>query len=1536
MDFIKVQKGADGEASYVWIRYSAVENPSASDMVTTPSDYIGIYTGPSSTAPQDPNDYEWYKIKGDSIAGPPGEDGKPTYIHIKYSNDGGDTFTDGNGTTPGEYMGVLVDFNEEASDTPSDYVWQFVKGDPGTGYTVYLSNENHSFSADGDGIVQASSIEFKVCAWKDTELIAAMVTLPENVPTGMTVGIRENTNGTLAPIITVAVDETFKTTEGTLEFTVACGDIEVTKIFSYNVIRGGKDGDGVEWSAVTYQVGDTGTTPPTGEWLEEIPEVPTGKYLWTRTIMHYKNGSDLASYSVSYQGTDGKDGTDGTNGRGIKSVTNYYLAYNSPAGVTTETEGWTTEMQVVSEEKRYLWNYEETTYTDDSPATITEPAMIGMYSTNGENGRGIASITEYYLISELATGVTVDTPGWTEEVQETTSEKIYLWNYEKITYTDDSEPTVTTPCVIGTKGDPGVGVKSTEITYQIGESGTEIPTGEWTSEIPETTSGQFLWVRTITTYTDDSTSIAYSVSKNGEDGSARQYGIETSSSFILANLGHTAFNPATVTFTPYYQDGEDGVHNGFTCDIELKYSGDGENWESLGRATNVSARTLNTSELWKLNAFTRHVKCLVYSNGAESPFIETILLVRDSTFETEVLFVKENNEIFMDGNHLVAYSVSANKITANNIVGDNGWINLHEGKFDYGNGKLSWNGTELIVSGHIIATSGQIAGFTITDESLYTRNKSKFDNTSTGVYIGTNGISLGDGFSVDEYGNLTALSGRIANFTIAENSLYSNSKSAFSDTSVGVYLGDDGISLGDSFSVDANGSMVCSEGYIGGWLINTNGLSYTQTIDGAWTTNGNEDTSGYTKLGTYIYPGKLNMEDTDNGQRVAGGTIIWSHVIPYTSDGQEYQLDGKGARTGFILEADGSFAFGAYHQEMGWIKFHPRAYNREAAGSLVAHCENVEFVVERILMTPGGYKDASVADAEFIPGKPTGRCALLIESTGRIVYDETLSSGYIRGLKDKIDTIDAKLSSITGEGASGNSFKITANTITLTANDALYLKPGGTAPSSERVLFIGANGKITYASNIGTDEIGKLYNIRENIQTQLDNTKPYALYWKDDTKNPPTFTEKFYVYKGTSGYGFCPLEEETEMHVLGTPTRRWKELHVLNGYVSGNMTVSGYFVGGITVGPGGNTKANINVPNGDIYVNGTGIASKINDLEEEISNLDIGGNTKVEDLYFGSTQVARTYYDSSTGNYGIIPIVTEKYVLGTPTQRWNRIFTQEARVYGAITANGTFTMDGTFVLNDIDVGAQLNDMLTKDTADDLYAAKGDYLTRTTANGLYATKNHGHTDLSNRIDDLEDEIDSIGSGGSSKPTSLYYTNGTEVVETYRDKKTLNYGLIPIQSAQSVLGIPSKRWNKLFLTSSSSIDSSSDQRLKTMISDIDERYEKTFMGLRPVTYTWKNTEVDSKIHCGFIAQQVNEMAQKNNLTMDSFAFLNHYYFDEEVDGLRDQWSLAYSELHGLEVHMIQKAIHRIESLEEENASLKEQIQSIQEQLNSLLSN
>lgn len=65
----------------------------------------------------------------------------------------------------------------------------------------------------------------------------------------------------------------------------------------------------------------------------------------------------------------------------------------------------------------------------------------------------------------------------------------------------------------GSDGADGKGIKATEITYQIGESGTVPPEGTWTNTIPETTSEKpYLWTCTVITYTDDTTSTSYSVS----------------------------------------------------------------------------------------------------------------------------------------------------------------------------------------------------------------------------------------------------------------------------------------------------------------------------------------------------------------------------------------------------------------------------------------------------------------------------------------------------------------------------------------------------------------------------------------------------------------------------------------------------------------------------------------------------------------------------------------------------------------------------------------------------------------------------------------------------------------------------------------------------------------------------------------------------------------------------------------------------------------------------------------------------------------
>lgn len=51
-----------------------------------------------------------------------------------------------------------------------------------------------------------------------------------------------------------------------------------------------------------------------------------------------------------------------------------------------------------------------------------------------------------------------------------------------------------------------------------------------------------------------------------------------------------------------------------------------------------------------------------------------------------------------------------NHILAEDIVGENGMINLKDGVFDYGNGKLTWDGSALSATGEIHATGGSIDG----------------------------------------------------------------------------------------------------------------------------------------------------------------------------------------------------------------------------------------------------------------------------------------------------------------------------------------------------------------------------------------------------------------------------------------------------------------------------------------------------------------------------------------------------------------------------------------------------------------------------------------------------------------------------------------------------------------------------------------------------------------------------------------------------------------------------------------------------------
>ena len=141
----------------------------------------------------------------------------------------------------------------------------------------------------------------------------------------------------------------------------------------------------------------------------------------------------------------------------------------------------------------------------------------------GKDGVGLKSTVVTY---GLSTSETTPPTSWTEQVPALTKGK-YLWTKTVWTYTDNTSETGYQKTYIardgndgndGIPGKDGVGIKTTTITYASSTSGTTKPTSGWTSTIPSVPAGQYLWTKTVWTYTDDTSETGYSVAKMGEKG----------------------------------------------------------------------------------------------------------------------------------------------------------------------------------------------------------------------------------------------------------------------------------------------------------------------------------------------------------------------------------------------------------------------------------------------------------------------------------------------------------------------------------------------------------------------------------------------------------------------------------------------------------------------------------------------------------------------------------------------------------------------------------------------------------------------------------------------------------------------------------------------------------------------------------------------------------------------------------------------------------------------------------------------------------
>ena len=76
----------------------------------------------------------------------------------------------------------------------------------------------------------------------------------------------------------------------------------------------GKDGVGIRATTVVYASSTSGTVPPSSGWASQIPSVPAGQYLWTRTTWSYTDNTSETGFSVAKMGETGQKGDRGEPG----------------------------------------------------------------------------------------------------------------------------------------------------------------------------------------------------------------------------------------------------------------------------------------------------------------------------------------------------------------------------------------------------------------------------------------------------------------------------------------------------------------------------------------------------------------------------------------------------------------------------------------------------------------------------------------------------------------------------------------------------------------------------------------------------------------------------------------------------------------------------------------------------------------------------------------------------------------------------------------------------------------------------------------------------------------------------------------------------------------------------------------------------------------------------------------------------------------------------------------------------------------------
>lgn len=309
---------------------------------------------------------------------------------------------------------------------------------------------------------------------------------------------------------------------------------------SISISMRGEKGESGDTPYVTKTVVDYAITSSVSEakkWSSTAPDASAaankGKFLWTRTTYTWSNNKTTENITYTYIGKDGKDGTSVTI-KGSKGSTS-----ELPTSGNTLGDGY-----IIS---GYLWVYTGTSKTDSThargfenvgkiqgdpgtPAVQYYTHIAWMDDSKGTGFTVSANGKEHAYVGVLVDKTPTDSEDWTK----------YDWSYIK-----------------GETGATGNGIKSTEVTYQIGSSGTTPPQGTWSTSVPNITDANpYLWTRTIFKYTNGSSSNpSYSVATRGTKGALmREHdGFESGSYKYLSGSGAEAYVDVVCVNRKWYQ-----------------------------------------------------------------------------------------------------------------------------------------------------------------------------------------------------------------------------------------------------------------------------------------------------------------------------------------------------------------------------------------------------------------------------------------------------------------------------------------------------------------------------------------------------------------------------------------------------------------------------------------------------------------------------------------------------------------------------------------------------------------------------------------------------------------------------------------------------------------------------------------------------------------------------------------------------------------------------------------------------------------------